>query len=299
MLIRIMAAAIASALTISGALAQDGARAYHLLPQDTHIISLSGTFLRTEIDGSVFDANVLTPSYRHSIELFGNAGSLLIGMPLGGLSGALNTRVGTIELETDPAQGDLFIGGVLGLLGSPSLSPAEFAQYKPGARVSVAARLFLPTGDYDSSRVLNLGGNRWSLQASLPISYVLADTMIDPDLTTFEIMPFVQIFGDNADPFGPATLSSQDPVFGLEGHITRNFGRNLWAALDATYEFGGETSTDGVARGDAQEVLTLGATLGVSLTSSVALRLSYDEVVYSNVPDSDARTFRATSALRF
>ena len=299
MFVRAMLVAVASVLMITGASAQDGARAYHLLPQDTNILSLTATHVHTEIQGSVFDANVLTPSYRRSVDIAGNAGTILIGMPVGSLSAALSTPVGSIDLHTEPAQGDLFLGGVLGLLGSPSLSPQEFAQYKPGFRASVAARLFLPTGDYDSSRVLNLGGNRWSLQAALPISYVLGDTMVDPDLTTFEIVPVVQIFGDNEDPFGPATVSSQDAVFGVEGHITRNFGRTFWASLDGAYEFGGETSADGVDNGDAQEALALGATIGLSLTPSVTLRLSYDEVVYSSEPNLESRSFRASSAFRF
>ena len=296
---RLLLSAIASVLMITGALAQDGARAYHLLPQDTNIISLTATHLHTDIDAGVFDVNVLTPSYRRSIDIAGNAGTILIGMPVGGLSASLNTPVGTIDLDTDPVRGDLFVGAALGLLGSPSLAPAEYAQHKPGLRASVAARLYLPTGDYNSKSILNLGSNRWSLQATLPISYVLGDTMVDPDLTTFEIMPIVHIFGDNTDPFGPANVASQDPVFALEGHITRNFGRSFWASLDGTYEIGGETSSDGVANDDAQEALALGATVGLSLTQSLTLRLSYDEVVYSSEPNLKARGFRAISAFRF
>ena len=299
MLARIVVAAVVSIIVITSAHAQDGARAYHLVPRDTNVISLTETLVHTEVDGNVIDANALTPSYRRSIDLFGNAGTILIGMPVGSVSASLNTPVGSIDVDTDFAQGDLFLGGVWGLFGSPSLSPQEYVQYKPGLRASIAARLYLPTGDYESSRFLNLGGNRWSLQASLPISYVLGDTMIDEDLTTFEVVPFVHIFGDNEDPFGPATVVSQEPLFGLEGHLTRNFGRTVWASLDGTYRLGGETSADGVAGRNAQESVTLGASLGLSLTQSVSLRLSYDEVVYSNVPNSVGRSFRATSAFVF
>lgn len=299
MLVRTVAVVVASFLMITGALSQDGARAYHLLPEGTDIISLTATLLHAEIAGSVFDVGAVTPTYRQSIDVFGNAGSILIGMPVGSLSASLNTLGGTIDLNTDLAQGDLFVGGVFGLFGSPSLSPIDYAQYKPGLRASVATKLFLPTGDYDSSRLLNLGGNRWSLQASLPISYVLGDTMIDPELTTFEIIPVVQIFGDNEDPFGGPSVTSQDPIFGLEGHITRTFGPTVWAALDGYYKSGGETSADGVRKGNAKEELALGATLGLSLAPSFALRLSYEEVVYSNVPNSSARRFEVTSAYLF
>jgi hypothetical protein len=292
---------------ITGTLSQDGARAYHLLPEGTDILSLTTTLLHASrtyapggfVQGRVLDVNVLTPTYRGSVELFGNAGSILIGMPIGNLSTSLSTAAGNIELETDFAQGDLFIGGVLGVLGSPSLSPLEYSQYKPGLRASVVTKLFLPTGAYDSTTPLNIGGNRWSLHASLPVSYVLADTMLDPALTTFEITPGVQVFGHNEDPFGGPSVTSQDPIFGLEGHITRNFGPIVWAALDGFYVFGGETAADGVREGNAKEELALGATLGLSLAPSFALRLSYEEVVYSNVPNSSARRFEVTSAYLF
>jgi hypothetical protein len=284
---------------VTATLAQDGARAYHLLPEGTNIISFTMQSLHREVGGSEFDATVLTPSYRRSINLLGNAGTILIGMPVGDLSAALDTQIGTINLDTDIAHGDFFVGGTVGLFGSPSLSPMDYVQFKPGWRASLAAKLFLPTGDYDSDRLLNLGGNRWSLQASLPISYVLGDSMIDPDLTTFEIMPVVQFFGDNDDPFGLADVASQDPLFGVEGHITRNFGQAFWGSLDAAYQFGGQVFADDVPQGEAPETLALGATLGWSPSATLAFRVSYEDVVYSNVSDTVSRNFRATTAFRF
>ena len=283
---------------ITGALAQDGPRAFHLVPEDTKFISLTTTFLHSESDAGVFDVGVLTPAYRHTFDVFGNMGGILIGIPIGSLSASLNTQIGIIDMETDPAQGDLFVGGYLGLIGSPSLSPIEFAQYKPGFRAGVAAKLYLPTGDYDPDRLLNLGGNRWSLHAAVPISYVLADTMLDPNLTTFEIVPSVQIFGDNDDP-SLTGVTSQEPLWRVDGHVTRNFGPTVWASLDGSFVFGGETSSGGVPNSDAQETLAVGATLGLVLNPSVSLRLSYEETIHSNVPNSSARGFKGTVAYRY
>ena len=199
----------------ASAQAQDGARAYFLLPAGTNDIDLTATLIHTEFDGSVFDSTVFTPSYRRAIDLSGDAAEFLIGVPAGSLSASLNTPFGTIESHTAPVQGDLFVGGTLGLVGSPALSPMQYAQFKPGLAISVATKLFLPTGDYNSTRLLNLGGNRWSLQTSLPIVYTLGNSLLDPDLTTFEIVPSVQVFGDNKNAFGPATVISEAPLFGI------------------------------------------------------------------------------------
>jgi hypothetical protein len=294
-----MLSAIVSVPMIASAHAQDGARAYFALPAGTNDAEMTATFLQTEVGGSAFDSFVLTPSYTRTLDVLGDTGTVLIGLPVGGLNASLNTPGGLIGLNADPAQGDLFVGGTLGLFGSPSLSPMVYAQYKPGLTASLATKLFLPTGDYDSGRLLNLGGNRWSVQTSLPISYVLGGSLLDPQLTTFEIEPSVQIFGDNKDAFGPASVTSQAALFEVESHITHNFGHAVWASLDGSAEFGGETSSDGVANGDAQQSLSLGATLGLTLSQSVALRLNYEEQVYSNAPSTASREFTATSAFLF
>jgi hypothetical protein len=300
---RVVLATAASLSMISGALSWDGARAYHLRPEGSSDISLTMTMLHGEGtvellgEASELDVNVVSPAYRHTFDLMGNAGVFLIGMPVGGLN--FTTTSGVIDADTGLSHGDLFIGGVWGLVGSPSLSLMEYVQHKPGFQASVAARLFLPTGDYDASRSASLGLNRWSLQASLPISYVLGDTMIDPELTTFEIRPLVHIFGDNEDPFGGADVVSQAPIFGVEGHITRNFGNSLWAGIDGYYEIGGETTADGVAQGDELETLAFGATLGLVLSPELAMRLSYRQLVYSNVTDASGHTVEVSAAYLF
>lgn len=305
MLMRLVIAVAATASMATGALAWDGARANHLRPENFTDISLTATFLHlqgtVDLGGgpetSTLDIGALAPSYHRTFDAFGNVGAVLIGIPVGAVS--FETSVTPIDIDTPLTQGDMYVGGALGLVGMPSLSPEEYYTHKPALQVSAEAKLFLPTGDYDPNRMVNLGQNRWSLQASLPITYVLGDTMLDPNLMTFEVRPVVQIFGDNDDAFGPASVLSQEPIFGVEGHITRNFGNSIWAALDGYYETGGETSYDGFAQDDAIENLSLGATLGLVFSPNLAMRLSYRELVYSDVPDSSGRAVELTSAFLF
>lgn len=305
MLVRVVVAAVASLAMISGALSFDGARAYHLRPEGASDLSLTMTLMQSagtvDFGGGVettdLGVGVLSTAYRHTFDVMGNAGTVLIGIPVGAMS--FSSSAGTVDIQTDLAQGDMFVGGVFGLVGMPSLPVMDYVQHQPGFQASVAARLFLPTGDYDSTRMVNLGGNRWSLEASLPMAYVLGDSMVDPNLTTFEIRPVVQIFGDNDDPFVPASVTSQAPIFGVEGHITRNFGNSVWAAFDGYYQTGGETSWDGVAQGDGSETLAVGATLGLVFSPSLAMRLSYREQVYSSIPDTSSRTLELATAFLF
>jgi hypothetical protein len=296
-MLRIVLGAIASLFMVAGALAQDGARAYFLLPEDTNIVSLTAYGLHVQAGATNIDTGVLSASYRRIIDVGGNAGAILIGLPVGALSGAVDTGFGVVPQNNSVAVGDLYVGGELGLFGSPSLSPLDYSQYKPGLRAGVAAKLFLPTGDYSSTRLANLGQNRWSLQASLPISYVLGDSMIDPAITTLEIVPSVHIFGDNPNAFGSVT--TEDPLWKVEGHVTHTFSPMVWAALDAYAETGGRTTASGVQTAAAHQSVALGATLGLVLSPQLALRLSYAEQLYSSVPNSARRSVELTTAFLF
>lgn len=305
MISRSLVAAMAFASMATGAVAWDGARAYHLRPEGSSDISLTTTFLHgdgvIDLGGgpeeTTLDIGVVTPSYHYTFDLLGNVGAVLIGMPVG--SANFETTSGMVDVDGDITQGDLFVGGVFGLVGMPSLSPQEYFMHQPGLQASAEAKLFLPTGAYDPNQIVNLGQNRWTLEASLPITYVLGDTMLDPNLMTLELRPVVVVFGDNDDAFGPADTMSQAPIFGVEGHITRNFGNSIWAGIDGYYEIGGETSFDGYAQDDELETLSLGATLGVVFSPNLAMRLSYRELVYSNATDASGRTFQVTSAYLF
>ena len=53
------------------------------------------------------------------------------------------------------------------------------------------------------------------------------------------------------------------------------------------------------SQGDGLETLAFGATLGLVLSPSIAMRLSYRELVYSNVPDSSGGTLEVTAAFLF
>jgi hypothetical protein len=299
--LKLLLAAILSVVMIAAAHAQEGARAYFPVPAGTNDIEITATFAHLESTGTVIDSATVTPSYRHTFDLGGDSATFLIGLPLGKVSGTFDFGGGPFTQETNPAQGDLFIGGTIGLVNAPALTPMAYAQYQPGFSASAVARVFMPTGAYDSTlpNLVNLGQNRWTFEAMLPMSYVMGTSLIDPNLTTFELIPTLQIFGDNNSPVGGATVSSQAPLFGVEAHVTHSFSPMVWASVDGYTAFGGETSINGVAQNNSQQSLSAGATLGLTLSQSVALRLSYQQQVYSNLPNTASRTFMATTAFLF
>jgi hypothetical protein len=56
------------------------------------------------------------------------------------------------------------------LFGAPALSAKEFANYKQDLIVGVSLQVSAPLGQYDDTKLLNLGNNRWSFRPELGIS---------------------------------------------------------------------------------------------------------------------------------
>jgi Putative MetA-pathway of phenol degradation len=70
------------------------------------------------------------------------------------------------------------------LFGAPALSAKDFASYQQDLIVGVSLQVSPPLGQYDNSKLLNLGDNRWSFKPELGISKAWGPW-------TFEVAPSV------------------------------------------------------------------------------------------------------------
>jgi hypothetical protein len=294
---------------LSGAAAAqqgDGARAYILVPDGTRIGSVwalnangNGTLEPGRVfQGQDVDVSLAILQYTQTVEVGGQQAGLFAVVPMGGLDVDFNFSFGT-RTGTSSGLGDIVLGGVFGIFGSPALSRQEFAAFDPGASMGVLAKVSLPTGAYDPDKLVNLGSNRVWGQLGLPMGYALGTSYLDPSLMTFEVIPSVIFYGDNTDPFGAASSTGQEPLGIVEAHITRNFSRAVWGSLDAVYLYGGETSTDGVGNNDTQRSLGLGATAFVALSQTSGLKVTYGETVSSNAYGADGTLIRAIWLMSF
>jgi len=77
----------------------------------------------------------------------------------------------------------------------------------------------------------------------------------------------------------------QEPLPGLEAHISYSFTSSVWASLDARFSFRGDTVVDGMDQDDAQQNLTVGSEASWSLNPRNALTLVLAKaVVHKNAP---------------
>ncbi len=276
----------------------DGPRAYQLLPEDTKVIALYGIHTQgnetadtgTVVRGSQIDVSLGVVQYIHTIALGKRQAALFGILPFGKVDGSIDLT-GRSFSGSSSGIGDLQLGSVIGLIGSPSLPLKEYAAYNPGFTLAMLGKLFLPTGEYDATKVLNLGANRFAGQLGVLMIYYLGTSFQDASLTSFELMPSVYIYGDNDNPYN-ADKREQAPLFRVEGHITRNLNKMIWLSADALYTYGGETTTDGVRDGNTQRALMLGCSANFTM-SSASLKLSTGKTVMANDSGPDGWMIRA------
>jgi hypothetical protein len=147
---------------------------------------------------------------------------------------------------------------------APPLTLNEFRSYKQDLIIGSTLEVTAPLGQYDSSKLLNIGTNRWSIRPEVGISKSLGQF-------TLELSTAVTIFTRNDDFLGGQTFE-QAPLYSAQGHIVYEFLPGLWGALDATYYAGGRTTTNGVD-GERLENARAGITLSfpVNLNNSIKL----------------------------
>lgn len=295
----------ASLLEPIGARAQDdGPRVYQLAPKGAQAWTVFAVIKRgneepevgTVIPGSDIDTDLMVLRYVTTLDLGGRQFAPFVILPTG------RTRFSINDGLTPPASssgfGDLQIGGVMGLVGSPALAPADYARFKPGFSTGLFAKAYFPTGAYSAAKPVNLGSNRHAFQVGLPTSFVWGTSYRDSRLTTLDVFPTLTFYDDNDDPYG-ADSSSKAVLFSVEGHLTRNLSRTTWLSADMLYRRGGETTTDGVAAGDATHGWSAGGSVGWVLAPHATLILTYQQVIERDDDGPDGGFFRAALVLPF
>lgn len=131
---------------------------------------------------------------------------------------------------------------------------------------------FLPLGEYDKHKPVNLGGNRFMFREE--VGFVKGFGDLNIDLTVG-----VDIFGDNTD-FGPLGVTmKQDPIFNFATQVSYDFNKTFFTSLDYFFHSGGETKVAGLKQDDKVTTHTAGVTMGFMLSPSYQLLFKYKQDV--------------------
>jgi hypothetical protein len=217
----------------------------------------------------------------HSFELFGRSAVAGILLEMGRVS-ATGTVAGRAGTQSASGFGDPMVEVVYNLIGAPAQrNIPDVQRYQPGFSLDLLADLGLPIGEYDSKKALNLGQNRWFGRIGAPIVWQLGD-WVPSRRTTLEFLPAVWLFGNNTDYLGGQTLKT-DPMFQLDAHITRDFTKDLWGAIDGVWYYGGQASINGV-QGSKLNNIGLGLTLGYTINDNISATIGYKSTINDSAP---------------
>jgi len=219
-----------------------------------------------------FDANLTIAGFAKLLPVFDRAAMLAVLVPMGRVTSTTTLGAGLTTIETAGGYGDPLIEFVINLIGpDPIMNIPDIIRYEPGFSLDLLIDLGLPLGEYDSSKSLNIGQNRFYIRLATPIVWQMG-RWVPGWRTTLELLPNVYIYGDN-DEFLGGRLET-DPMYGLEAHLTTDFTENFWGSLDVVTISGGKSTIDG-GPGSSVDSTTFGYTLGYQVTDNMQLTFGY------------------------
>jgi len=190
-----------------------------------------------------------------------------VSIPVAGLSGSIGgTR---IQGSTTGASDSSYSIAML-LKGGPALDVTQLETYEAVTTVGASFTVTAPTGSYDPNVLLNLGTDRWSFKSEIGLSYPFG-----PDgRWEFDAHANAYFYTDNLS-YHRREILRQEPLPGIEGHISYSFLDNLWASLDTRYSLHAATSVDGIDQNNAQRNFILGSELNLALSAHHSVVLEF------------------------
>jgi hypothetical protein len=225
------------------------------------------------------DAEVssVVPFYGRTFGIFGRLANATVAAPY-----AWATAEGDVQEERRSVDRsglmDPHLRFSMNLFGGPALTPQEFRQHQPETTLGASVTVLAPFGEYDSSKLINLGTNRWAYKPELGFSQPLGHW-------TFEIYAGIWLFQTNDNYFGGQTRK-QDPLAAYQAHVVYTFRPNLWLAADYTFYTGGSTTINDQINRDRQDNSRAGLTLSVPITNGQSLKFAWTRGVSTRIGSS-------------
>jgi len=268
--------------------AQDLApRAYTITPRGSNAFTLANAYndgpLLLEGAAPIEDAtarlNAPSLTYYRAFSLLGRSANVIAGVAYG---------VGTFEGTVLGEQESIYRSGLfdsvvrvsVNLVGGPAMSLPEMRTWQQKTLLGVSLKVVAPTGQYDPTKLINLGANRWAFKPELGLSRRWGHWVLDAYGGVWFFTENPEFFSRNAYVPG-VQAQTQDPAVVLETHLSYDFRPRLWVSLDANFWRGGTTSLNGVENPETlQQNSRVGITASFPVTRHQSVKLSYGRGAY-------------------
>jgi hypothetical protein len=223
------------------------------------------------IQNGQFDVQTIAVKYIYSFNLLGKSARVDLAQPyqIGHWQGLLNG----VPASTDRSGfADTSVRFAVNVIGAPPLKGKEFADYQATNAdhetiVGIGLGLQLPTGQYYSDKLINLGDNRFTFRPQLGAEHNWGKWSAELTAQTW-------FFTDNDD-FYQGTKLEQDPLYTADANLIYTFRPGVWAAGSFGYAGGGTTSVNGKSNNDNESNLGWGFSVGLPISHTVGVKLYY------------------------
>jgi Putative MetA-pathway of phenol degradation len=256
-------AALCLALGATRGSAQDlDPRAYIWVPVNATILiagfSVSHGAVVTDPASPIQDlrASVQTPSLglARTFPVFGRTAQALVALPYSWAQ-ASGTVTGESRSVDRAGLSDMRVRVSVLLRGGPAATAGEIARASRRAIIGMSVNVVVPTGQYFSDKVINLGTSRWAFKPELAVSYPAGRRWL------MDVYAGVWLFTKNDTYYPGTSVRTQKPLSAVQAHLSYNIRPLAWAALDATFYTGGQSTVNGVQNNDRVSNSRVGATI--------------------------------------
>jgi hypothetical protein len=275
-------------------------RAYFITPVHSNAVTLSWSFYNGALDFNgvlpienahgTYHVPVL--SYYHAFRFFGRSANFVTSLPYG---------VGNFSGSVQGESSSVYRSGLLdfsarlsvNLLGGPAMETQQYVKWKQKRLLGASLKVVAPTGQYDPTKLVNWGINRWAFKPELGYSERWGNWVLDAYGGAW-------FYTENAQSFHvpfpvPQTLA---PIASFEGHLSYDFsaslGRKLrgWVSLDGNFWWGGIASVFGIPNPSTRQTSSrIGATVSIPYTRHQSVKVAYSGGTYSRF-GGDYRNFQ-------
>lgn len=219
-------------------------------------------------------------AYARSLGLWGKSAKFDIVIPYSFLSGTATVN-GIPASRSVNGFADPSFRVSMNFIGAPALSLAEFMDYQQNFVLGGSLQVVAPLGQYDSSKLVNIGTHRWTVKPELGFSKTFGPVAL-------ELAGAIAFYTDNDDFQGQTR--TQEPIYSAQGHVVYKFRNGIWLAMSSTYYTGGRSAINGVKNPDAQSNSRLGATIALPVNKNHSIKL-YASSGVSTRTGSDFNTY--------
>lgn len=228
-------------------------------------ILLDNSLPITDLNASM---NSLVLAYARSFKLFSRLAKFDVVAPYS--FATFNGKVSGVDSSTTRTGfGDPMFRLSVVLIGSKAMNMEEFIKTENKKfNLGTFIRVRPPLGQYEPTKLINLGANRWTTRLGVAASYTFNKKIVlEGQFNTW-------LFTTNNEFYNGNTIK-QKPLMSSQIHIAYIFKPGIWVAASVGRKYLGETILNGVDKDDLQNSSRYGAMFAYRLNRHNAIKLGF------------------------